>query len=80
MELKNFIDFAYSIVNMDEVKDGLFKIPEEIIYNLDEETHKKIHKEIKESKNQYDFENLGDDFVVNVFKINFNFKQPNKDG
>ena len=30
MELKNFVDFAYSLVNMDEVKDGIFQLPEEI--------------------------------------------------
>jgi hypothetical protein len=27
MELKNFVDFAYSLVNMDETKSGKFILP-----------------------------------------------------
>jgi hypothetical protein len=31
MELKSFVDFAYSMVNMDEVKAGKFLLPKEIV-------------------------------------------------
>jgi hypothetical protein len=47
MELKNFVDFAYSLINMDEVKEGVFQLPKEIIFDLGEEKHVKIHKVIK---------------------------------
>ena len=79
MELKNFVDFAYSLVNMDEVKDGIFKIPKEIIYELDIDTHRRIHKEIKENKDSKDVVDLDGDFTIQVFNITFNFKQPVED-
>tara|TARA_R110001592_G_scaffold350329_2_gene646379 strand:+ start:4054 stop:4287 length:234 start_codon:yes stop_codon:yes gene_type:complete len=74
MELKNFIDFAYSMVNMDEVKSGKFKLPKEIIYDLNKKDIGNLHKEIKNEKKEFNYENLGQDFDVNIFGINFKFK------
>lgn len=74
MELKNFVDFAYSLVNMDEVKDGIFQLPEEIIYDLGRTDHIKIHREIKEEKGSDGPDNLEQEFDVEIFDITFRFK------
>lgn len=73
MELKNFVDFAYSLVNMDEVKDGIFKLPKEIVYNLDKSNHTKIHREIKKEKESENIDNLEQEFIVDIFDIVFRF-------
>ena len=74
MELKNFIDFAYSMVNMEEVKSGKFKLPKEIVYELDGRIIERLHKEIKNEKKEFNYENLNQDFDVDIFDINFKFK------
>lgn len=74
MELKNFVDFAYSLVNMDEVKDGVFKLPKEIIYNLDKTNHIKIHREIKKEKESENIDDLEQEFTVDIFDITFRFR------
>jgi hypothetical protein len=73
MELKNFVDFAYSMVNMDEVKDGVFKTPKEMIFELDRKNHEIVHKKIKKEKGDLNFENLEQEFNVDIFGINFKF-------
>jgi hypothetical protein len=73
MELKNFVDFAYSLVNMDETKNGKFILPKEIVFELDENNHQKIHKEIKEEKKDYLTTELNEDFEVDIFGVNFKF-------
>jgi len=73
MELKNFVDFAYSMVNMDEVRDGVFKIPKEVIFNLDKKSHVRVHEKIKREKGDLDFNNLEQEFNVDIFDINFKF-------
>ena len=74
MELKNFIDFAYSMTNMDEVKSGKFILPKEIIFNLNKRDIGTLHKEIKNEKKEFNYENLDQDFDVDIFGINFKFK------
>jgi len=61
MELKNFVDFAYSLINMDEVKEGVFQLP----------------KEIKNEKGSDDYLNLEQEFDVEIFDITFRFKLEN---
>jgi acyl-ACP thioesterase len=74
MELKNFVDFAYSLINMDEVKDGVFQIPDEIVFDLGREKHVKIHEEIKKEKGSDEYLNLEQEFDVEIFDITFRFK------
>jgi len=74
MELKNFIDFAYSMTNMDEVKSGKFILPREIVFNLNKRDISTLHKEIKNEKKEFNYENLDQDFDVDIFGINFKFK------
>lgn len=73
MELKNFVDFAYSMVNMDEVKSGKFLLPKEIVFDLVREDHIDVHKEIKEQKKEYNYENLDQEFEIEILGVNFKF-------
>lgn len=73
MELKDFIDFAYSMVNMDEVKNGKFILPKEIVFNMNKNLHQKLHKEIKNEKKEFDYNNVDQDFDVDIFNMNFKF-------
>lgn len=73
MELKNFVDFAYSLVNMTEVKDGVFIKPSEMVFVLDSDTHRKIHVEIKIQKGDDNMEDIDNTFDVEIFGVNFKF-------
>lgn len=75
MELKNFVDFAYSMVNMDEVKNGNFVLPKEMIFDLNPSTHREIHKEIMNEVKVYQKNDLDKEFEVEIFDINFKFKK-----
>ena len=74
VKLKNFVDFAYTLVNMDEVQKNIFPVPKEITYILDESIHEDIEKEVLEQKgiDEKDFTNLNE-FEVEIFDINFKF-------
>lgn len=78
MELKSFVDFAYSMINMDEVKSGRFILPKEISFELDRDSHIEIHKEIKEQKKEYNYDNLEQEFEVTIFGVNFKFLENKK--
>lgn len=76
MELKNFVDFAYSLTNMDEVRDGVFTIPKEIVFELNKSQHMKIEKEVLtqkgvDSRDMTHFE----EFDVSILGVNFKFKR-----
>jgi hypothetical protein len=75
MELKNFVDFAYSLTNMDEVSSGVFKLPKEIVFELDKNQHMKIEKEVLQQKGivSQDVTHFND-FDVRIFDIIFRFK------
>lgn len=74
MELKDFIDFAYTMVNMDEIKNDQFVLPKEIIFMLDKDQHKVIHGKLKSEKGDFSSDSLEDDFEVDIFGITFRFK------
>jgi len=73
MELKSFVDFAYSLANMDEVKNGKFILPKEIVFDLDENLHREIHDEIQKEKNPSNNIDLNQEFEVEIFGVNFKF-------
>jgi|32_taG_2_1085360.scaffolds.fasta_scaffold00081_8 hypothetical protein len=72
MELKNFVDFAYSLKNMDEVRDGVFIVPKELVFELDENTHDKIEGEVLQQKGLTRSEK-SDEFRVSILGVNFKF-------
>lgn len=49
--LKEYVDFITTLVNMDEVVDGSFTPPKQMIFSLDEVSHRKLHKEVSKYKN-----------------------------
>jgi hypothetical protein len=73
MELKNFVDFAFSLTEMQEIKDNIFVLPKEIVYNLKEVDHTNIHRQIKLEKGD-NLNNLREEFSVDIFNISFKFK------
>lgn len=73
LELKNFVDFTYSLVNMDEIRDGLFIKPKEISFELTRDIHQKIHVEVKRQKNDDNFEDINEPFEVEILGVNFKF-------
>jgi hypothetical protein len=73
MELKSFVDFAYSMVNMDEVKAGKFLLPKEIVYDLRDDLHREIHREIQREIKKDNNTNLDQEFEVEIYNINFKF-------
>jgi len=73
MELKSFIDFVYSMVNMDEVKNGLFPLPKEMVFTLDKKRHALVHEKIKREKGDLDNSNLNQEFEVSILDINLKF-------
>tara|TARA_R110000868_G_scaffold160334_2_gene389775 strand:- start:1901 stop:2140 length:240 start_codon:yes stop_codon:yes gene_type:complete len=78
MELKDVVDFAYSMTNMDEVKNGKFSLPKEIVFSVKKNLHEKLHREIRNEKHQFDYKDLDSDFDLNIFGINFKFKNDDK--
>ncbi len=76
MELKNFVDFAYSLINMDEVNDGIFKLPKEITFELNKNQHMKIEREVLQQKGVIDKDIAQfKEFDVSILGINFKFKR-----
>lgn len=73
MELKNIIDFVYSLKNMDEVKGGNFILPKEIVFSLEEKIHNKIHTQILKEKN-VNTDDLNKNFEVLILDINIKFE------
>ncbi len=73
MELKNFIDFAYSMENMEEVKNGKFKLPKEIIFELEDGLHQKIHREVKNELKNFNYDDIETGFDLDVFNMKFRF-------
>jgi hypothetical protein len=78
MELKNFVDFTYSLVNMDEVKKGSFVLPKEIIFELSEEEHIQIHRKIKEEKGDITNQSLKESFDIEILGVLLKFKLNNE--
>jgi hypothetical protein len=76
MELKNIVDFIYSLKNMDEVKGGNFFLPKEITFSLEESLHNKIHKQVLKEKN-VNTDDLNNDFEVLILDINIKFEVKN---
>jgi len=72
-KLKDFVDFAYSLVNMEEVKKGEFPNPKEITFQLDKINHALVQREIHELKNPKEEFQHSDIFELDIIGINFKF-------
>jgi|DEB0MinimDraft_4_1074332.scaffolds.fasta_scaffold515474_1 hypothetical protein len=75
VKLKEYVDFITSLVEMDEVKDGKFVLPKNIVFDLDVLNHKLLHREVLEAKEQEVIEELlGKTFEVDVLGITLIFE------
>jgi len=74
INLKEFVDFAYSIKEMNEVKEMGFPIPKAMTFLLSKQNHNSIQKEILKEKNLSNSEiEFSDEFEVEIYGINFKF-------
>jgi hypothetical protein len=73
--LKKLIDFAFSLSNMEEVINGVFLKPNEIIYYLNTDDLFELEKEILKEKG-YPINNIkpSKEFELILYEINFKFK------
>lgn len=71
--LKEFIDFAYSLREMDEVKKKGFPIPVTMTYVLDKLNHDSLQKEILKEKNMPLTDQINDEFELELYGITFKF-------
>jgi hypothetical protein len=71
VSLKEYVDFAFSIKEMDEVKKG-FPIPKSITFTLDKRNHEALQTEILREKNM-PMTDLVNEFEVVLYEIVFKF-------
>lgn len=71
--LKEFIDFAYSLKEMEEVKKNAFPIPNIITFSLDKRNHESLQKEILEQKKMPLTDQFSDEFELELYGITFKF-------
>lgn len=69
--LKEFVDFAFSLKEMEEVKKG-FPIPKSMVFNLDKKNHEALQKEVLREKNM-PMMDLVNEFEVILYDIVFRF-------
>jgi hypothetical protein len=74
VKLKNFVDFALSLVRMDEVEKNEFPLPNKITYILDDIDHKELQREVHREKG-FNTDDIiyTNEFEVDIFTITFTF-------
>ena len=69
--LKEFVDFAFSLKEMKEVKENSFPVPNSVTYVLDKTTHESLQIEVLRQKQMSG--NFSDEFEVEIYGITFKF-------
>lgn len=72
--LKEYIDFAVTLTEMEEVKNKKFPLPSEISFKLNQFDHATLQIQVHDAKglNRDDFEHKKE-FTVEIFGIDFKF-------
>lgn len=72
--LREYIDFAHSLIDMDEVKKKEFPLPKEITFEIPRIQHAALQTQVHEAKGlkKEDFQHQ-EEFVVSVLDIDFKF-------
>lgn len=70
--LKEFVEFAFSLKEMEEVKKNGFPIPKSLTFVLDERNHNSLQTEIL-NKKEMSTEELVDVFEMEMYGIDFIF-------
>jgi hypothetical protein len=71
--LKDFVDFTYSLVNMEEVEEGKFPKPKQIVFELSNEEHEKIQYAVHQQKSDGTEFKSEKEFYVEVFDVELKF-------
>jgi hypothetical protein len=69
--LREFVDFAFSVKEMEEVKKN-FPIPTSIVFTLEKRNHENLQKEVIKEKKLTTVE-LVNEFEIDLYGINFKF-------
>jgi hypothetical protein len=70
--LKEFVEFAFSLKEMEEVKNNNFPTPSNITYTLTKRNHESLQKEILKEKN-IPVTTFDEEFEVELYGITFKF-------
>ncbi len=73
-KLEEYINFAHTLVDMDEVKKGKFPLPKEIVFQLNKIEHAALQTQVHDAKDlkRDEFEHQ-EEFTVSVLGIDFKF-------
>ena len=73
--LKDYVDFLTSLVEMDEVKEGKFPLPKEIVYNVGLANHESLHREVLQHLgNPVNGVDLTETFEITILDVNLRFE------
>jgi len=77
--IEEYVNFAHSLIDMDEVKKGKFPLPSEIVFKLKPIEHAALQTQVHDAKGlkKDDFEHQ-EKFTMNVFNIDFTFIEDGK--
>lgn len=72
--LEEYVNFAHSLIDMDEVKKGKFHVPKEMVFELKPVEHASLQTQVHDAKGlkKEDFEHQ-ERFTMNVLGIDFTF-------
>jgi hypothetical protein len=76
VKIEEYINFAQSLVEMDEVKTNKFPLPGEIVFNLNTIDHTALQSQLHDIKglDRSDFSHT-ETFTVSILNIDFTFKE-----
>lgn len=74
--LKEYIKFIVSLTEMDEVKEGKFPLPKEIVFELNKIEHAALQTQVHDAKglDKESFEHK-EVFTVDVMDVSLTFKE-----
>jgi hypothetical protein len=72
--IEEYVNFAHSLIDMDEVKKGKFPLPKEIVFTLNSIEHAALQTQVHDAKgmSKNDFEHQ-EKFTMSVLGIDFTF-------
>lgn len=76
--LEEYVNFAHSLIDMDEVKKGKFPLPKEIVFQLNSVQHAALQTQVhdaKGSKVEFEHQKI---FTMSVLGIDFKFIENGK--
>lgn len=74
--LQEYVDFAHTLVDVEEIKSGKFPLPSEIVFTLSSIEHAALQTQVHDAKGlkKEDFKHQ-EMFTASFFGVDFTFKQ-----